>query len=302
LNYIRAKLDNAAELPIIRPYAKGFKGSIKLKEDGTGYVTLGCIKVIDDRTVVIDELPLGCWTSTYKEKLVKMQQKGIITDFVENHTTSDVSFTVFLRPFTLRRLVQSGLESSFDLSSYISTNNMHAFDTKGKMRKFHSAEAIAEAFFPVRLELYNDRKSVLEAEMKYHATTLRNKANFISAVTAGNVDLMSGRQSRAATSTRLAELGFAKKSELHAIRNDNAPYKRNTQTQSFPDQVEEVQEITIDSEFDYLLNMPLSSLTSEKISELQEQAQKVEEDFRRIQSTKAADLWREDLDKIEPLL
>lgn len=300
LNYIRAKLDNEPKLPCIRPFARGFQGTIEAKPDGKGYVTVGRALKNADKSILINELPLRCWTNTYKTTLLKMRDKGVISSFLENHTTTKVSFTVTLTSLQLKRMERSDLESVFKLKSVLPTSNMHAFDADRTMRKYDSPQAIADDFFPVRMRLYEDRKSVLESEISYSALLSRNKAKFIQAMTAGEIDLLSGRKSKQETLSKLEELGFEKSSELKVIRNDNEPYRRDKLLASTDDENKEGEEVDAsdESEYDYLLNMPLSSLTSEKIATLQKEAAKKDDELRVTKATPAADLWRQDLDKL----
>ena len=71
-DYIRAKLDGRLELPLIQPYAKGFTGLIDRQSNGTGYISYGKIKQLNNKTVLISELPIGVWTDKYKDHLLKM--------------------------------------------------------------------------------------------------------------------------------------------------------------------------------------------------------------------------------------
>jgi DNA topoisomerase-2 len=301
LNYIRAKLDGAEEMPPIRPFARGFKGKIEDLSDGTGYVTRGKASRVSNKSVTIGELPLRCWTNSYKEQLLKMRDNGDISSFVENHTTSEVSFTVQLQAAKLTRMIRTGLEKAFKLETNLRITNMHAFDENYEMRKFDSAESIADAFFPLRLALYHDRKSVLESEMNYDAAVLRNKAQFIRAVTAGEVDLMSGKKTKGQTTASLQDLGLTRSTDLKAIRDNNALAKRRLVEEGDIDGITE-NNVPLSSEYDYLLNMPLSSLTAEKIADLQKEALKKEQDFEQLQNTSPEDLWRTDLDKLAALL
>lgn len=178
LQYIRGKLDESDVLPRIRPYARGFTGEIEQKPTLTGFVTKGRAKATSTTSILIDELPLGVWTNAYKQKLLKLCEKGDITSFVENHTTSKVSFNVSLPASELEKMMatQGGIEAALKLTSNLLTTNMHAFNVLGGIQQFNSAEEIADAFFPVRMRLYDDRKSVLESEANYLSRLLRNKA------------------------------------------------------------------------------------------------------------------------------
>jgi DNA topoisomerase II len=297
INYIRAKLDQETNLPPIRPYARGFTGEIEPHPKGNGFVTFGRATKKDERTVVIDELPLGSWTNTYKNVLMALREKGAIVNFIEDHTTTKVSFTVKFKGLQLSRMERTGLATALKLKTNLQTGNMHAFDVSYVMRKYDTPEDIANEFFSVRLKLYEDRKSVLESEMSYSASLLRNKAKFIQSIVASEIDLMSGRRSKEETIVRLDELGFARKSELQAIRNDNEPYRRKQLNRPITTPVEH--EITDDyGEFDYLLNMQLSSLTKEKITSLIEEAMKTEAELERTKATSARDLWTYDLSEL----
>jgi len=292
IDYIRTKLDGQMEAPAIMPYAKGFKGTIERLDTGMGYVSRGIIKKLDAKSVQIDELPIGVWTNSYKAHLLRLQSKGIISDFIEDHTTTKVSFRIRLKPSQLKRMEDTGLEKAFRLTSNLLLTNMNAFDETGQIIKFDSAESIADAYFAIRLSLYHDRKSVLQSKMEYAATKQRNKARFIQMVSEGQIDLMSGRLSREEASKILTERGFSAASALAAIRD--------TKSLGANKGDEEEDEDTGDthSDFDYLLKMPLSSLTRERIESLNQDAQKIDEELKKVRGTTPEELWTADLEKL----
>lgn len=294
LEYVRAKLDASDDLPEIRPWVRGFGGSLAIHDKGTGYMSVGRAEPASSKSVVISELPVGRWTNDYKAHLLKMRDKGQIRSFVENHTTTEVSFHVTLKAMQLDRMMKSGLEKAFKLEANLPTTNMNAFTADQSIQKFASAADIANSYFPVRLNLYHDRKSVLESEMNYEAAVLRNKARFIEAVSKGQIDLVGGKKSKSETVELLRELDFASATELQAIKNDNVLAKRR--------KAEGLVEKDPKNDFDYLLNMPLSSLTTDKINDLQSEAGKTESELKEIQNKTPEDLWQADLDKLEPHL
>ena len=297
IDYIRARLDGALELPFIDPYAKGFLGRIERNEKG--YTSFGRIKALNKKTVLIDELPIGVWTSSYKAHLLKMQSKGIITSFKEDHTTTKVSFKVTMKPGQLSRMQRSGLEKSFRLRSNLQTTNMNSFDRDGMIKKFASPEAIADEYYPTRLSLYHDRKSVLMSEMKYASAIMQNKARFIQMVSDGKIDLIGGRMTSEQTTALLKQYDFKTMEELDVIRRDNSLRK---------DEIEEIgliDETTLSDDdtaalasFDYLLKMPLSSLTSERIATLSSEASKKETELKNIMSTEPEQIWMTELDRL----
>jgi DNA topoisomerase-2 len=195
-------------------------------------------------------------------------------------------------------MTQAGLEKSFKLKTNLQTTNMHAFNKDGQICKFDTAESIVEAFFPVRMQLYQDRIALLQSLLNYEASILRNKAGFIKAVTSGDIDLTSGRRSKQETSKMLKERGFLDSVELNAIKNENVLWKRR----QFASEKGEGGSNLEPMNFDYLLNMPLSSLTSEKIRELGEHAATKDKELEEMKSTTPVDLWRRDLQKLALLL
>jgi DNA topoisomerase-2 len=298
LDYVRAKLEKRLELPSIEPYSRGFKGTFARLEDGKGYESWGIIEKVDDRTVQIDELPVGVWTDTYKAHLLRMQTKGIVSDFTEDHTTTRVSFTVRLKPSQLKRMESTGLAAAFRLKSSHLLTNMNAFDERGQIHKFSSAEAIADAHFPTRLSLYHDRKSVLQSTMEYAAAKQRNKARFIQMVSDGEIGLIGGKVSRHEASQMLSDRGFNTAADLEGIRRTNSLTEKGTGAEITPVEEDPAANAEQDSDHDYLLQMPLFSLTREKIESLNQEAQKIEDELKTIRAIEPEELWMHDLDKL----
>ena len=98
---------------------KDFTGDITIKRES--YLTRGVITQSSDTSVSITELPIGVWTNSYKKYLVDMMKKGKIQSFVENHTTTKVSFDVKVDASDLERLLNSDIYSSFKLQKKLST-------------------------------------------------------------------------------------------------------------------------------------------------------------------------------------
>eukprot|EP00984_Skeletonema_dohrnii_P033916 scaffold32113_cov78-Skeletonema_dohrnii-CCMP3373.AAC.1 len=226
LKYIRSKLEGKKRLPSIRPWVKGFDGNINVDAERASYITEGTLTITSKSSLSITELPVGVWTSDYKEYLVKMLKKGEIKSFIENHTTSAVSFDVKVNMAKLTRLMKGDIHKTFKLRNSLSTRNMHAFTPDMDIVRYKSPRDIADAFFPIRLGLYADRKSVLESNMEYSTTLMRNKARFIEAVSTNDIDLLNGKKSKDATIALLEEMEFVKQSDLEVIKSNNTVAKR----------------------------------------------------------------------------
>ena len=155
----------------------------------------------------------------------------------------------------------------------------------------------------MRLDLYCDRKSVLESNLEFAAALTRNKARFVEMVSAEKIDLLRGRKSKEATIAVLEDMKFSKLSELDSIKMNNAVAKRRSaEVVDDGSKLDDESQKGSINEYDYLLNMPLSSLTSDKIESLNDEATKTDEKLKKIQNIRAEDLWNEDLDRLEPHL
>ena len=101
-------------------------------------------------------------------------------------------------------------------------------------------------------------------------------------------------------------MGFAKNSDLDAIKSNNTVAKRHTANNKVNSGSlggeDNEQRDSYMKEYDYLLNMPLSSLTTDKIDALNDDATQTTRKLQRIKNTSPSDLWMEDLDRLEPHL
>lgn len=222
------------------------------------------------------------------------QSKGLITGLLEDHTTTKVSFKISLKPSQLERMKQTGFEKAFKLTTSLPLTNMHAFDANGSMRRFSSPEDIADSYFPTRLSLYEDRKSVLKSKLNHTSALLKNKARFIELVADGQIELLNGRATKNESYAKLKEFKIQTFADLEEIRADNALRRKRGDNDS-----PHGDDIPISgSEFDYLFKMPLSSLTTEKIAELKRDVTKAEANLREIEGADTRELWMTDLDKL----
>ena len=297
--YIKAKLIGEDTLPDIQPWVKGFDGEIIQRNEESGYQSIGCIKKLSRTSLNIYELPIFRWTNDYKEFLLRMRDAAEIQSFVENHTTDSVSFTITLKSVRLERMVKSGLHRIFRLETSLPTTNMHAFDSDGVIKKFHTPQDLVEEFFPIRLALYIDRKSSLERSMKHKVLLLKNKCRFLNDVSDGKIDIVSKRRSKEEAETILGRLHFDKKSALDAILekeifDDGAIYPEEEKN--------EENVFRSSNEYDYLLNLPLSSFTKEKVQTLNLESKQIENQLEKLQNTTPEQLWLADLKELEPYL
>ena len=150
------------------PYYSKFKGTIRKVSD-QDYEVRGCYRMEGD-TLVITELPVETWTMDFREKLDKMLADGIIKDFSDTSTDTDVLVKVKLGSAGITPVEKLLVEK-------IKLTNMHAFNSKCVIHKYESVGEILREFCGVRLSLYRDRLEYMLKELRdrlpYHENVVR---------------------------------------------------------------------------------------------------------------------------------
>ncbi|KAF2293580.1 hypothetical protein GH714_002987 [Hevea brasiliensis] len=314
------RLLNGESMEPMHPWYRGFRGTIEKgasKESGASYTVNGLIEELNETTLRITELPIRRWTDDYKEFLNSIiegtrDEKGnlpkdaFIKDFKKYGDDVSVCFEVLLSEEKMKEAKDEGLLKKFKLTTTISTSNMHLFDQKGMIKKYDSPEEILEEFFHYRFECYEKRKTLKLADLEWELLKLENKVRFILGVVKGEI-IVSNRK-RADLLLELQQKGFT-------------PIPKNKSAESMvagaTDDTEEPEE-SIDgkeenpktvsgngvqaSDYEYLLSMPIGTLTLEKVQKLCDDKDKIDEEVKILRNTTPKDLWMKDLDAFESQL
>ena len=192
------RLISGKEMVPMTPWYKGFTGIIDQNDNGT-FTCKGVAKV-SGKTVVVSELPIGTWTSDYKDFLEGLVEKKVIVDFREKHTEKNVLFEIDFpgEPDT----------SILKLEKVIRTTNMHAFDPQGKITKYADPLDIIRDWFEVRKEFYAKRKNYLLKDLSHRAAIAENKHRFITLIV--NDELVLSKKTESVILSELRTLKFYK--------------------------------------------------------------------------------------------
>ncbi|KAL6530462.1 DNA topoisomerase 2 [Orobanche minor] len=292
---VRHFLNDEPMEPMI-PWYKGFKGTIERtngKEAGS-YTVKGIIEEVNKTTVRITELPVRKSTEEYKQFLDSLISKGgrnkeqFIKDFREFTDDKTVHFEIYVSEKNMAIAKTEGLVEKFKLSTTISTGNMHLFNAKGELVKYSSPEKskhlkgfdicshIIEEFCDLRLEFYEKRKKFMLSMLEKELLKLENKARFINEVVEGKTIIMNRKRN-----DLLAELK----------QKNFTPFPSNATS---PNPTE--------SDYEYLLSMPIGTLTMEKVQELCGQRKKLNDEVDGLKHATPESLWSKDLDALEQKL
>ncbi|XP_015124561.1 DNA topoisomerase 2 isoform X3 [Diachasma alloeum] len=296
-------MDGAEPKPMI-PYYKNFKGTIESCGEYR-YVISGEISIIGPDKVEITELPVGCWTQTYKETVLEPMLHGsdkapaLITDFKEYHTDVDVKFIVTLPRDKLQELEREGLHKAFKLQTTTSITSMCAFDEAQCLQKYDGVLQILRGFYKVRMDAYIRRKEYLQGILKAEVSKLSNQARFIVEKCDG--DLIIENKKKKDMITELVRKNYASDPIVawKLAQNRVEVLEQEEEVAENQEGDEPVPASAIEKEnYDYLLGMTMWSLTKERKDELLKQRDIKISELQRLQAKSPPGLWKEDLDAL----
>ena len=275
LKYIRARLNGTAEPHIENalPWFKGFTGETKMvkEKDADGktikkIVNYGVVEKVNSNTLHISEIPITYTYAAYIKVLDSLVEKGTIEDYED---LSDPKADKFEFTIKVKRVFFDGNTS---ISDWIKVFNLakplneqlNCIDENNRIREFKDIKEILDAFIDIRLEFYRKRKDYL----------LRKYMEEI-------------------------QLDVSRYVWCKGVIDDTIHIK-NKKKDDIIKQLEKTDKIVQNyGSYNYLLNMPLSSITKEKMAELTEKIKGLKELIKSIQKQTIEEMWLADLEEIE---
>ncbi|KAF3917390.1 hypothetical protein ABW21_db0204435 [Orbilia brochopaga] len=301
---IRRLLDDQ-ELEPMQPWYRGFKGRVD-RLSPEKYQFSGIINQVNDTTVEITELPVRLWTQEFKERLddimkppekdskdkekkVVKVEKAWIKDYLDYNSDIRVHFIVELDSVSaMEAAMKEGLEAKFKLTKTASTTNMVAFDAQGRLTRYETPEDMLKEFYFVRLKLYQARKDYTLGELNKQLKRLTNQARFVQMII--KKELVVSNKKRAILITELLSHKFD-------IISNKKEAEEAGETEAVVEEADDVPgDDNVGDGYNYLLGMPIWSLTKEKVDKLLAECASKEEEIDALAKRSPKDLWREDLD------
>ncbi|KAF3942273.1 hypothetical protein ABW19_dt0203736 [Dactylella cylindrospora] len=300
---IRRLLDDE-ELEPMQPWYRGFKGTTE-RLSPEKFQFSGTISQVNDTSVEITELPVRMWTQEFKEKLddiirppekeskdkekkVAKVEKSWIKDCFDYNSDLKVHFIVELdSKAAMEAALKEGLETRFKLTKTASTTNMVAFDAQGRLTRYETPEDILKEFYFVRLKLYQSRKDYALGELNKQLRKLTNQARFVQMII--KKELVVSNKKRAVLITEL-------KNHKFDVMSSKKEAEEAGETEPTVDEIESSTDDDIGDGYNYLLGMPIWSLTKEKVEKLLAECAAKEGEIDALARRSPKDLWRQDLD------
>ena len=272
INYISDKLQNkSAEHYEFLPYFNKFNGNVK-KISNTKYLIYGSYKIINQSMVHITELPIGVWTDDYKKYIESLisDNKSNISDYTDLSTDTTVDFTikfninVYKLTKNKNELDVTDLEKLLKLVTSISYSNMNAFDENECLTQFNDISTIIDKFMVIRYHYYDLRKKYIVNKLENELSILKNKCKYINYILEDKLD-------------------FRKKSKANIISS----------LISFKFDI-----INNDSDFNYLIKMPMDSVSKENVDDLMSKYNDKVLYLNTINKSSLEQMWLNDLNEL----
>ena len=282
IDYLKGKLENlnSTEKSEFIPYYEGFKGHVHKITDGK-FLVKGVYEKIAVDKIRVTELPVGYWTEDFKELLEELIEPtpgkdgkkipAVIKDYDDMSKDTNVDFTITFAKGKLDELELgkadygcNGLEKLLKLYTTNSTSNMHLFDADDTLQKYEKVSDIIDAYYEVRLQLYQTRKEYMIDALERELVLLSNKAKYIQENLDGTIDLRK------------------KKKEQVVAMLDEKGYDK----------------IDGDEEYKYLVKMPMDSVTEENVERLLKEKGNKEAELEIIKNTTINQMWLSELETL----
>lgn len=263
ITYIQNNLKSKKKNIDLTPWFRGFKGDIIADLDNNRYISRGLFKRLPKNKLNILELPIMTWNDNYYKFLDKLIEDRYIKDYDKYCTDENVNIIIDIPEEIFTTLSDEIIIKKFNLESYISMNNMNLFDENGKIYSYKDQYEIIDKFIELRIKYYTLRKQNILNKFEEQKKYLTNKMKFINCVLKKEIIF----------ENKTKELIIAQ-----IEKNNIEKYKDS---------------------YDYLVNLPLISLSKEKLDELKETYNKIKLEIDKINNLNEVDMWTTDLDELK---
>ena len=246
----------------VKPHLNGFTGEfIQDPENNKRWIIRGKCERVNTSTVRITELPPSTTYEKYEEVLDKLVDDKVIVSYDDN-CKDNIDYTIKFTRIDLEKLDDDKLLKVLKLEES-STEIYSTLDEFGKLKIFDNTSDIIKYFVNFRLTYFHKRKSFLLERMNKELKLLSNRGRFIKAIL--DEKLKVNNVPKTEIISGIEALGLDK----------------------------------IDDSYDYLLRMPIYSLTKEVFDKLKEDFKIKKEEIAKLEATDPKDMYLGDLAELK---
>jgi DNA gyrase/topoisomerase IV subunit A len=256
------KVLDGKKIKSIKPSYAEFTGEfIQDEENNKRWIIRGTFERVNTSTVRITELPPSMTYEKYEEHLDKLSDNKDIVSYDDN-CKDNIDYTIKFNRSILGDLDDTKLRKLLKLEES-STEIFSTLDEFGKLKIFETCEEIVEYFVNFRLTYYHKRKEYQLEKLNRELKILSNRGRFIKAILDDKLKI--NNVAKAQIISQIVDMGLEE----------------------------------IDDSYDYLLRMPLYSLTKELFDKLKNDFSNKKEEIKILENTDPKDMYRTDLDDLK---
>lgn len=245
---------------LLKPFFNDFKGTVEQGETELQWLIKGKIERTSKNQITISEIPVGYDLKTYIKVLKSLEDNGTILDW-NDLSDKEFKFVVKMNSKDLDKLSEDEILEKLKLVKKV-TENLTCLNEKNQIQEFKNSEEILDCYFNVKMDFLGRRKKFLIDNLKKNLDILNAKIVFIKAI----LD---------------KTLVIEKQPKEKIVKN-----------------LEKIITVKVQGSYDYLLNMPLYSLTLEKIKALKENYNNTNQKLKETEEKSLEDFWLDDLKEI----
>lgn len=174
---------------------------------------------------------------------------------------------------------------------------MTLFDPNLKLQRYSTELDILKEFCYQRLKAYENRKSYLISKLEKEKRIISNKTKFILAIV--NNELIVNKKKKKVLVEELYRKGYDPYKDINKIKKEEIFEQELLDAADNPEDNEEIIAGITVKDYDYLLSMPIFSLTLEKVEDLLTQLKEKERELEILRNITVETMWLKDIEKVE---
>jgi DNA topoisomerase-2 len=259
------KVLNEKSIGNIQPHINGFTGLFKNDEtNNKKWIISGKFERVNTTTIRITELPPSMTYEKYEEYLDKLVEAKKIISY-EDNCKDNIDYVIKMTRIDLDKYSDTDIIKILKLEES-ETEIFNTLDEFGNLKIFESVSDIIKYFVDFRLTFYQKRKDFILNKLQYELKVLSQKGKFIKLILDGKIIV--NNQPKDKIITQIESNGLEK----------------------------------IDDSYDYLLKLPIYSLTKEVFEKLKEDFLLKKDEIKNVESWTPKGMYLEDLQELKKKL
>ncbi len=253
---------NGKKIHEVPPKMNGFMGEY-VQDPGNSkrWTIRGKFEKVNTTTIRITELPPSTTYEKYEEILDKLLENKTISGYDDN-CKDNIDYTIKMTRSDLGKMSDADIIKVLKLEEN-QTEIYTTLDEFGKLKIFEATDDIIRYFIDFRLEFYQKRKDFIIEKISSDIKLLSNRGRFIKLILDGKLKINNKMKSEIIS--QLASFDIDK----------------------------------MDGDYDYLLRMPIHSLTKETFEKIKEDFTTKKSDLEKMKATMPKDMYLSDLSELK---